>query len=133
MRDRMSAHRANQPCAGCHRLMDPVGFSLENYDAVGRWRTTDEDTPIDAAGNLPDGAQFVGVSGLRQALLSRPELFVGTLAEKLLTYSLGRGLEFYDGAAVRKIVADARSNDYRFSSLILGIVKSTPFQMRRSQ
>ena len=133
MRDRMAAHRANQPCAGCHRLMDPVGFSLENYDAVGRWRTTDEDTPIDAAGNLPDGAQFVGVSGLRQALLSRPELFVGTLAEKLLTYSLGRGLEFYDGAAVRKIVADARSNDYRFSSLILGIVNSTPFQMRRSQ
>jgi len=133
MRDRMAAHRVNQPCAGCHRLMDPVGFSLENYDAVGRWRTTDQDVPIDASGNLPDGNQFVGVSGLRQALLSRPELFVTTLTEKLLTYGLGRGLESYDGAAVRKIVGDARNDDYRFPSLILGIVNSTPFQMRRSQ
>jgi hypothetical protein len=133
MRERMAAHRANQPCAGCHRLMDPVGFSLENYDAVGRWRTTDEDAPIDTSGNLPDGAQFVGVSGLRHALLSRPELFVTTLTEKLLTYGLGRGLESYDAAAVRKIVRDANSNDYRFSSLILGIVNSTPFEMRRSQ
>jgi hypothetical protein len=128
----MAAHRANQPCAGCHRLMDPVGFSLENYDAVGRWRNTEEDTAIDASGNLPDGGQFAGVSGLRQALLSKPELFVGTLTGKLLTYGLGRGLEFYDEAAVRKIVRDARSNDYRFSSLVLGIVNSTPFQMRRS-
>jgi mono/diheme cytochrome c family protein len=133
MRERMAAHRVNQPCAGCHRLMDPVGFSLENYDAVGRWRTTDQDVPIDASGNLPDGNQFVGVAGLRQALLSRPELFVTTLTEKLLTYGLGRGLESYDGAAVRKIVRDARNDDYRFSSLILGIVNSTPFQMRRSQ
>jgi hypothetical protein len=133
MRERMAAHRANQPCAGCHRLMDPVGFSLENYDAVGRWRTTDEETPIEASGNLPDGAQFVGVSGLRHALLSRPELFVTTLTEKLLTYGLGRGLESYDAAAVRKIVRDAKSDDYRFSSLILGIVNSTPFEMRRSQ
>jgi len=133
MRERMAAHRVNQPCAGCHRLMDPVGFSLENYDAVGRWRTTDQDTAIDASGNLPDGSQFVGVSGLRQALLSRPELFVTTLTEKLLTYGLGRGLESYDAAAVRKIVRDARGNDYRFSSLISGIVNSTPFQMRRSQ
>jgi hypothetical protein len=133
MRERMAAHRANQPCAGCHRLMDPVGFSLENYDAVGRWRATDEETPIEASGNLPDGTQFVGVSGLRHALLSRPELFVTTLTEKLLTYGLGRGLESYDAAAVRKIVRDAKSDDYRFSSLILGIVNSTPFEMRRSQ
>jgi len=133
MRERMAAHRANQPCAGCHSLMDPVGFSLENYDAVGRWRTTDEDSPIDASGNLPDGGKFKGASGLRQALLSRPELFVGTLTEKLLTYGLGRGLESYDEPAVRKIVRDAHANDYRFSSLILGIVNSTPFQMRRSQ
>ena len=133
MRERMAAHRVNQPCAGCHRLMDPVGFSLENYDAVGRWRTTELDAPIDASGNLPDGSQFVGVAGLRQALLSRPELFVSTLTEKLLTYGLGRGLESYDGAAVRKIVRDAHNNDYRFSSLVLGIVNSTPFQMRRSQ
>jgi mono/diheme cytochrome c family protein len=133
MRERMAAHRVNQPCAGCHRLMDPVGFSLENYDAVGRWRTAEEDARIDASGNLPDGSQFVGVSGLRDALLSRPELFVTTLTEKLLTYGLGRGLEFYDAAAVRKIVRDARDNDYRFASLVSGIVNSTPFQMRRSQ
>jgi hypothetical protein len=96
-------------------------------------RTTDQDAAIDASGNLPDGSSFVGVSGLRQALLSRPELFVTTLTEKLLTYGLGRGLESYDAAAVRKIVRDAQSNDYRFSSLVLGIVNSTPFQMRRSQ
>jgi mono/diheme cytochrome c family protein len=133
MRERMAAHRVNQPCAGCHRLMDPVGFSLENYDAVGRWRTAEQDARIDASGNLPDGSQFVGVSGLRDALLSKPELFVTTLTEKLLTYGLGRGLEFYDGAAVRKIVRDARANDYRFGTLISGIVNSTPFQMRRSQ
>ncbi|PWU06448.1 MAG: hypothetical protein C5B51_12215 [Terriglobia bacterium] len=133
MRERMASHRANQPCAGCHRLMDPVGLSMENYDAVGRWRNSDQDSPIDAAGNLPDGVQFVGVSGLRQALLSRPELFVTTLTEKLLTYGLGRGLEYYDAAAVRKIVRDARNDDYHFSSLIAGIVNSTPFQMRRSQ
>jgi hypothetical protein len=113
--------------------MDPVGFALENYDAVGRWRTTDQDAPIDASGNLPDGSQFVGVAGLRQALLNRPELFVTTLTEKLLTYALGRGLESYDGAAVRKIVRDARNDDYRFSSLVFGIANSTPFQMRRSQ
>ena len=133
MRERMAAHRVNQPCAGCHRLMDPVGFSLENYDAIGRWRTSDQDAPIDASGSLPDGSEFTGVVGLKQALLSKPELFVNTLTEKLLTYGLGRGLESYDAAAVRKIVRDARTNDYRFSSLILGIVNSTPFQMRRSQ
>jgi mono/diheme cytochrome c family protein len=133
MRERMAAHRAVQPCASCHSLIDPVGFSLENYDAAGRWRTAEENVPIDASGNLPDGNKFAGASGLREALLSRPELFVFTLTEKLLTYGLGRGLESYDGPAVRKIVRDAHANDYRFSSLILGIVNSTPFQMRRSQ
>ena len=133
MRERMAAHRAVQPCAGCHSLMDPVGFSLENYDAVGRWRTAEEDTPIDASGGLPDGVKFAGVSGLRHALLSHPELFVTTLTEKLLTYGLGRGLESYDAPAVRKIVREARNNDYRFSSIVLGIVNSTPFEMRRSQ
>jgi mono/diheme cytochrome c family protein len=133
MRDRMAAHRANPACASCHQIMDPVGFSLENYDAIGRWRTDETGTPIDASGNLPDGVKFEGASGLRKALLSRPELFVTTMTEKLLTYGLGRGLEFYDAAAVRKIVRDAHSKDDRFSSLILGIVNSTPFQMRRSQ
>lgn len=133
MRERMAAHRSVQPCAGCHSLMDPVGFSLENYDAVGRWRTTEEETVLDTSGSLPDGVPFTGAAGLRKALLSRPELFVNTLTEKLMTYGLGRGLESYDAAAVRKVVRDARDSDYRFSSLILGIVNSTPFQMRRSQ
>ena len=113
--------------------MDPVGFSLENYDAVGRWRTLEESKPIDAAGGLPDGSQFAGVSGLEQALLSRPEVFLGTFTEKLLTYALGRGVEYYDAPAVRKIVREARTQDFRFSSFIMGMVKSTPFQMRRSQ
>jgi len=133
MRERMAEHRANQPCAGCHKLMDPVGFSLENFDAIGQWRTKDEGAPVDASGNLPDGGQFTGASGLRQALLSRPEIFVTTMTEKLLTYALGRGLEPYDSAAVRGVVRGAASEDNRFSSLILGIVKSTPFQMRLSQ
>ena len=113
--------------------MDPVGFSLENFDAVGRWRTFEEGKPVDATGGLPDGSQFEGVTGLEQALLKRPELFVGTLTEKLLTFALGRGVESYDAPAIRKIVRDARANDYRFSSLIVGIATSTPFQMRKSE
>ena len=132
MRERMAAHRVNQPCAGCHRLMDPVGFSLENFDAVGRYRINEQDNKIDASGNLPDGVPFSGIDGLKKALLSHPELFVSTFTEKMLTYGLGRGLESYDGAVVRKIVRDARANNYRFSSIVLGIVNSTPFQMRRS-
>ena len=132
IRERMVEHRSNPVCAGCHSLMDPVGFSLENFDAVGRWRKTDNELPIDASGSLPDGGQFEGVAGLEKALLNRPEMFVGTLIEKLLTYSLGRGVEFYDAQAVRKIVRDARAEGFRFSSLILGIAKSKPFQMRRS-
>ena len=133
VRERLMEHRANPACAGCHNLMDPVGFSLENYDAVGRWRGSEAEQPIDAAGSLPGGASFVGVAGLEKALLDRPELFVGTLAEKLLTYSLGRVLEHYDAPAVRKIVRDSRFNEFRFSSLILGVVNSQPFQMRRSR
>jgi hypothetical protein len=133
MRERLAQHRDNPACSGCHALMDPVGFSLENYDAVGRWRTAEDGIPIDSAGGLPDGSRFHGAAGLRQALLRRPDIFVSTLTEKLLTYALGRGVEYYDAPAVRKIVAEARPHDYRFSSVILGIVKSTPFQMRRSQ
>jgi hypothetical protein len=133
MRERMAEHRANPACAGCHKLMDPIGFSLENYDAVGRWRTTEGGVPVDAAGGLPDGSTFTGAAGLRLALLRNPELFVTTTAEKLLTYALGRGVEESDAPAVRGIVSAARGNDYRFSSLVLGIVNSTPFQMRRSQ
>jgi Protein of unknown function (DUF1592)/Protein of unknown function (DUF1588)/Protein of unknown function (DUF1585)/Protein of unknown function (DUF1587)/Protein of unknown function (DUF1595) len=133
VRERLAEHRSNPACSGCHKLMDPVGFSMENYDAVGRWRTVEESKPIDAAGGLPDGSQFSGVSGLEQALLSRPELFLGTFTEKLLTFALGRGVEYYDAPAVRRVVREARTQDFRFSSFIMGIVKSTPFQMRRSQ
>jgi hypothetical protein len=133
MRERMAQHRADPACAGCHALMDPVGFSMENYDAIGRWRTAESGKSIDAAGALPDGSKFDGVAGLQQALLSRPEAFVNTMTEKLLTYSLGRGVEFFDAPAVRKIVQESHGQDYRFSSLVLGIVNSTPFQMRRAQ
>lgn len=133
MRERVAQHRADPACAGCHNLMDPVGFALEKFDAVGRWRTADDGVPVDATGSLPDGANFDGAPGLQRALLSRPDLFVSTLAEKLLTYASGRGLEYYDAPAIRAIVRDAGRNDYRFSAVILGIVKSAPFQMRSSK
>jgi hypothetical protein len=133
MRERMAEHRDNPACSGCHQLMDPVGFSLENYDAVGRWRTAEGGAPIDASGGLPGGSKFEGVSGLQRALLSRPEIFLTTFTEKLLTYALGRGVEYYDAPAVREVVRQARTKDFRFSSFILGIVSSTPFQMRRAQ
>jgi hypothetical protein len=133
VRERLSQHRADLACAGCHKLMDPVGFALENFDAVGRWRAIEEGRPIDATGGLPDGSGFEGVTGLEQALLERPEIFVRTLAEKLLTFALGRGVESFDAPAVRKIVRDARAQDYRISSLILGIATSVPFQMRTSE
>jgi hypothetical protein len=133
MRERMAEHRANPACSGCHQLMDPVGFSLENYDAVGRWRIAENAASIDASGSLPDGSQFAGVSGLQKAVLSRPEIFVTTFTEKLLTYALGRGIEYYDAPAIRGIVKEAKAQDYKFSSVIIGIVRSTPFQMRRSQ
>ncbi|HEY1340443.1 MAG TPA: DUF1592 domain-containing protein, partial [Bryobacteraceae bacterium] len=133
MRERMAAHRDKPACAGCHRLMDPLGFAMENYDAVGRWRTAEDGKRIDTGGTMPDGTKFEGAAGLQQALLRRPDVFAGTFSEKLLTYALGRGVEYYDEPAVRKIVTEARAKDYRFSSFVLGIVASTPFQMRRSQ
>jgi hypothetical protein len=112
--------------------MDPLGFALENFDAIGKWRATGLDgEPIDASGTLPDGSAFVGPAELRDLLLSRREEFVSTATEKLLTYALGRGLEYYDAPAVRAIMRDAAPNDYRWSSIILGIAKSAPFQMRR--
>ena len=134
MRDAMVQHRANPVCASCHRLMDPPGFALEEFDAVGRHRTRNESNePIDASGVLPDGAAFDGVAGLREALLRRPDLFVTTLTEKLMTYALGRGVEYYDAPAIRVITADAARDAHRFSSLILGVIKSPSFQMRRTQ
>jgi hypothetical protein len=132
IRERLAQHRADPACASCHDRMDPVGFALENFDAVGRWREVENGQPVDAAGGFPDGSAFTGVTGLEQAILQQPELFVGTMVERLLTFALGRGVEHFDAPAIRRIVRDARAEDYRFSSLILGIAKSTPFQMRTS-
>jgi hypothetical protein len=133
VRKRLAEHRSNPTCAGCHNLMDPLGLSLEKFDAVGRRRSAEGGLPIDASGGLPDGSSFADVQGLEAALLRRPELFVGTFAEKLMTYALGRGLEYYDAPAIRGIVREARAKDYPISSIILGVAKSQPFQMRTSQ
>jgi mono/diheme cytochrome c family protein len=132
MRERMSQHRANPACASCHSMIDPAGFALENFDAIGRWRTVDESfNAIDASGALPDGTTFNGVAELRAALMSHPERFSHTVTEKLLTYALGRGVEFYDMPAIRKILRDAAPEGYKVQAIILGIVKSYPFQFRR--
>jgi hypothetical protein len=130
VRERLAKHRANAACASCHNIMDPVGFALENFDAVGRWRELEEGKPVDATGGLPDGSTFTGVDGLEAGLLQRPERFASALAEKLLTFALGRGLEPYDAPAVRSIVRRAAKKDYRFSEIITGIALSPPFQMR---
>ena len=131
MRERLDAHRANPACASCHRLTDPLGFSMENFNAVGSMRTREAGGPVDASGALPDGTPVHGVAELRDALLTRPDAFVGTLAEKMLIYALGRGLQAYDQPVVRAIVRDAAAKDYRFTTLVMGIVKSVPFQMRQ--
>jgi hypothetical protein len=130
VRERLEEHRSNPACASCHNVMDPIGFSLENFDAVGKWRTVDGITPIDASGQLIDGSKVDSPSSLRQALLGHSEQFVRTMAEKLLTYAVGRGIEYYDMPVVRSIARGASENDYRFSSLIMGIVRSAPFQMK---
>ena len=132
LRQLMEKHRKNPACAGCHATIDPLGFALENFDAIGRWRTLDAGTPVDSSGVLPDGTKLEGVSGLRNVLLSRPEQFASVFAEKMLTYALGRRLEYYDFPAIRKIVREAEKHDYRWSSLILATAQSMPFQMRRS-
>jgi mono/diheme cytochrome c family protein len=133
VRKRLAEHRTNAVCASCHNLMDPIGLSMEKFDAIGRRRNSEAGIPIDASGGLPDGSRFEDLAGLEKALLSRPDIFVGTFAEKLLTYALGRGVEYYDAPAIRAIVRDSRAHDYRVSSLVLGIVKSAPFQMRMSR
>ena len=132
MRQRMEQHRANPACAVCHTRMDPLGFALENFDALGKWRTTDVNALIDSSGTLPDGTKFHGPAELRKILLSKPDQFVTTVTEKLLTYALGRGIEYYDAPAVRKIMRESADSNYRWSSVVLGIVQSTPFQMRKS-
>ncbi len=133
VRGRMEQHRANPACAGCHKVMDPLGLALENFDAVGAWRTRDSGLPIDASGELTDGTKISGVTELRAALLKRPEVLVGTVTEKLMTYALGRSLEAEDMPAVRTIVRTSAREGYRFSALVRGIVNSVPFQMRRAR
>jgi hypothetical protein len=132
MREQMVEHRANAVCASCHKTMDPIGLALENFDAVGAWRTRDAGGPLDVSGELADGTKVKGVVDLRNAIASRPEMFAGTLAGKLLIYALGRGLDYRDMPAVRAIVREAAQKNYKMSSLIMGIVRSTPFQMRTS-
>jgi hypothetical protein len=129
MRQQMEAHRANPTCAACHRIMDPIGFSLENFDAVGNWRTEDNGNPIDSAGVLVDGTPLNGPASLRNALRRYSDQYIRVVTERLMTYALGRGVEYYDMPIVRSIVRDAAKSDYRFTSLVLGIVKSEPFQM----
>jgi mono/diheme cytochrome c family protein len=129
-RERMETHRANPVCAGCHSVMDPLGFSLENYDAIGKYRQVADGGPVEAGGVMPDGTKFEGMEGLRDVMHARREEFVGTAAEKMLTFALGRGIEYYDQPTIRKIVRDAARNDYKWSSVVLGITNSLPFQMR---
>ena len=134
MREAMEQHRANPVCASCHRVMDPIGLALEPFDAIGRWRTPNQTKGgMDTTGVLPDGAEFDGPAGLKAALLAHPDRFVNTVTEKLLIYATGRGIEYYDAPAVRAITRAAADNDYQLTSLILGVVRSTPFLMRTTQ
>jgi hypothetical protein len=133
MRARMVQHRANPVCASCHKLMDPLGLAMENFDAIGTWREKDNGQPVDSAGELSDGTKIDGVAGLRAALLKRPDVFATTVAEKLLTYALGRGLDPGDMPSVRAIVRQAEGRDYKFTALIEGVVSSTPFLMRKAE
>jgi hypothetical protein len=144
MRERMAVHRENPVCASCHAMIEPSGFALENFDAVGQWRNVDDTRPvpwvraegfpaIDASGKLPDGTFFNGPAELKRALLEKPNLFTGTVTEKLMIYALGRGIEYYDMPAIRAIVKDASAHGYRMNAIILGIVNSQPFQMRRTE
>ncbi len=131
LRQQMEQHRTNTLCASCHQKMDPLGFGLENFDGIGAWRTVDGKFPIDATGTLPGGEQFDGPAELRKVLLGKADLFRRNLSEKLLTFALGRGLEYYDKCAVDEIVRNVTQNDDRFSALVIGIVKSDSFQKRR--
>jgi mono/diheme cytochrome c family protein len=133
VRQQIEGHRANPACAACHSLMDPIGFSLDNFNGIGQWRTMDAGAPLDVSGMLYDGTRFQGPVELRKLLMDRQELVVHTVTEKLFTYALGRGIESYDQPAVRQILRESAPRNYRWSSLILGIVNSTPFQMRRSR
>jgi hypothetical protein len=126
----MEEHRNNPACSGCHSIMDPIGFAMENFDAVGAWRLNEARVPIDASGQLLDGTRVNGVVDLKKALMRHPDRFVSTFTEKMMTYALGRGLAYYDMPTVRSIVRDSARSNYKFSSIVSEIVKSTPFQMR---
>jgi hypothetical protein len=132
MRDAMVQHRANPACAGCHSRMDPIGFSMENFDAIGRWRDRDGESPIDASGVFPDGQKFEGVAGLKAALLSHPEEFLNTVASKLLMYAIGRNAQYFDRPAVRNIVRESALDNHTFAAMVQAVVKSVPFQMREA-
>jgi hypothetical protein len=132
MREAMTMHRASPSCAGCHARMDPIGFAMENFDAIGRWRERDGENAIDATGVFPDGTTFEGMAGLKRELLRQPGQFVGTVAERLLMYATGRNLQYYDAPSVRAIIRDAAPGRYTLSSLVLGVVRSRPFQMREA-
>jgi hypothetical protein len=129
MRQQMELHRTTEPCKSCHKIMDPIGFTLENFDATGKWRTEDGGEPVDASGQLVDGTMMNGVASLREVAIRYSPQFVRVATEKLLTYGLGRGAEPFDMPLVRSIVRDAAPGNYRFSSLVLGVVKSRQFQM----
>ena len=129
MRQQMEEHRANPVCAACHTIMDPIGFSLENFDAIGAWRTQDGGQPINAAGQLVDGTPLNGAASLRGALVRYSDQYVRVFTERLMTYALGRGVEYYDMPVIRSIDRDAARDNYRFSSLVMGVVTSEPFQM----
>jgi hypothetical protein len=133
VRARLAEHRKNAACASCHNVIDPVGFAFEHYDAVGRWRDREEGHPVDDSAGLPDGSRFSGVAGLEAGLLRRPDVFVGTLTEKLLTFALGRGVGPADGPAVRRVVRAGRAAGYRPSAIIEAIVTSDPFLMRATE
>ncbi len=130
VRERMEAHRKNPACASCHKVMDPLGFAMDNFDATGAWRTKEAGLPVNAAGQLVDGTKIDGVSDLREALLKDPQVFLTTFTEKMMIYALGRGLQYYDMPVVRQLLRDAEPKDYRFSAIVLGIVDSAPFRMR---
>ena len=132
-RQRMTAHAINPACASCHRLMDPIGFGLESYDAVGAWRDKDGDVPIDTSGVLPDGKSFQGARDLKQILRGQSAAFTRNLTGKMLTFALGRGLEPYDRRTVEDIVRKMEQNNFRFSTLVMEIVKSKPFEMRSGE
>jgi hypothetical protein len=131
LREAMVQHRAQPACANCHARMDPIGFAMENFDAVGKWRDQDAGKPIDVSSKLADGTVVDGVAGVRNLILSNPERFAGAVTEKLLMYSTGRNVQYFDAPAIRRIVRDAAANDYKFSDLVLGITESVPFQTRK--